>query len=426
MSAGQSAPSDPAGPSVPDVHGFLQLLAGWVPDQELARARRALADGQAAAAAAAAAAMVSEYDVPLLARDIDAGRALAAEPGVLDGVEPVPQYPRLPFWFSAFSPDQRLEFDDVDQVVIEAAQAASGQVAGLWRSWRYPPDGFDEPELFIGDEAEYEAELAELAAQGYAPDDADEPEPADGDPADDDWSDDPDQEPDDPGEEEELRPTAAIDPAAPPRALRVYIAQVADGALAPAVAGALHAALDEVAEAGIEVIDLDAEPPPYQAEALAQSALAWAAEAGSEPPFRLARIFDFADPATGPGFAMGHRIITDQEERDRMLQFLSTGTVILHTTARMKDVLDPDGDEVVPTSFRTDGEWIWTDTATYYLEYYGLAPDAELITHIDGQRQAGRLTSETDHETAVQAANFVLYPPSQHAGKAAWVSGPPA
>jgi hypothetical protein len=363
MSTGQSAPRDPAEPSVPDVHGFLQLLAGWVPDQALARARRALADGQAAAAAAAAAALASEYDVPLLARDIDAGRALAAEPGVLDSAQPVPRYPRLPFWFSAFSSDQELEFDDVDQVMIEAAQAASAQVAGLWRSWRFPPDGFGEPELLTGDEAE--------------------------------------------------------------RALRVYIAQVTDGALAPAVAGALHAALDDVGEAGIEVIDLDTEPPPYQAAALAQSALVWAPEADSEPPFWLARIFDFADPVTGPGFATGHRVITDQDERDRMVQFLSTGTVILHTTARMSDVLDPDGGEVVPTSFRTDGEWIWTDTATYYLENYGLAPDAELTGHIDARWRAGRLTSETDHETAVRAANFVLYPPSPHAGKAAWAPGPP-
>lgn len=377
MSTGQSAPHDRGGPPVPDVHAFLQLLAGWVPDQALARARRALADGQAAATAAAAAAMVSEYDVPLLARDIEAGRALAAEPGVLDDAQPVPRYPQLPFWFSAFGPDQQLEFDDVDQIMIDAAQAAGAEVAGLWRSWRFPPDG-----------------------------------------ADDDW-------PDDPGQEEELRPTAAIDPADPGRALRVYIAQVSDGALAPAVAGALHAALDDMAEAGIEVIDLDTEPPPYQAAALAQSGLVWAAAADSEPAFRLARIFDFADPVTGPGFATGHRVITDQEEYDRMVQFLSGGTVILHTTARMRDVLDPDGDEVVPTNFRTDGEWIWTDTVTYYLEYYGLAPDADLIKHIEARWRAGRFTSETDHETAVEAANFVMYPPSQHAGKAAWASGPP-
>jgi hypothetical protein len=199
---------------------------------------------------------------------------------------------------------------------------------------------------------------------------------------------------------------------------------VADGALAPAVAGALHAAIDGVAEAGIEVIDLAAEPPPYQAEALAQSALLWAEQSDSAPPFRMARIFDFADPVTGPGFALGHRIITEQEERDRSVQFLSAGTVILHTTGQMKDVLDPDCGEVVPTSFRTDPEWIWTDTATYYLEHYGLAPDAELVKHIDDRWRAGRFASETDHETAVEAANFVLYPPSPNAGKAVWASGP--
>ena len=402
MSTGQSTPADPAEPSVPDVHGFLQLLAGWVPDRALARARRDLADGQAAATAAAAAAMVSEYDVPLLAPDIDAFRALAGEPGLLDGVQPVPRYPRLPFGFSEFSPDGQLELDGVDEVMIEAAQAPGAQVTGLWRSWRFPLDGFGEPDLFEGDEAEYEAELAAL---GYVLADPDE-------------SDDPDQK-------EDLRPTAAIDPADPTRVLRVYIAQVTDGALAPAVAGALHGALDGVAEAGIEVIDLDTEPPPYQAEALAQSALVWAAEADSGPPFRLARVFDFADPVTGPGFAMGHRIITEPEERDRLVQFLSTGTVILHTTARMQDVLDPDGGEVVPTSFRTDGEWIWTDTVTYYLEHYGLAPDAELIEHIDARWRAGRFASETDHETAIQAANFVMHPPSPDAGKAVWVSGPP-
>jgi hypothetical protein len=395
------------------VHAFLQLLAGWVPDWELAQARQDLGDGEAAAAAAAAAAMVAEYDVPLLAPDLDAARALSGEPGVLDGVQPVPQYPRLPFRFSEFGPDEdfELELDDVDEIMIEAALEPGAHVAGLWRSWRYPPDGFEEPDLFEGDEAD-------LAAPGDSPDDPGEPGPAAGDPAHDDSSDDPDQE-------EDLRPTGAADPDDPTRVFRVYIAQVTDGALAPAVAGLLHAALEDVADAGIEVIDLNSEPTPYQAEALAQSALVWAEGEDTEPPFRIARVFDFADPVTGPGFAMGHRIVTEQEERDRLLQFLSGGTVILHTMARMKDVLNPDGDEVVPTSFRSDGEWIWTDTVTYYLEYYGLAPDAELVEHIDARWRAGLFDSETDHETAIQAANFVLYPPSPQAGEAAWVSGPP-
>jgi len=31
---------------------------------------------------------------------------------------------------------------------------------------------------------------------------------------------------------------------------------------------------------------------------------------------------------------------------------------------------------------RADGTWIWTDTVTYYLRAYGLAPDQELLAHI--------------------------------------------
>jgi hypothetical protein len=352
MSTGWSGPARLAELSDLDVHGFLQLLAGWVPDSELGRARRDLADGKSAASAAAAAAMAADYEVPLLAPGLEAGRALAGEPGVLDDVRPVPRYPRLPFRFSASGPDERLGHDDVDEVVIEVARSSGARISGLWRTWRFPP-------------------------------------------ADD-------------GQEADLRPTAANDPA---RVHRVYIVQVTDGALAPAVAGAVHAALDGVAEAGVEVIDPDIEPPPYQAAALARSAQQlWAAGAGSAPPFWLARVFDFADPVTGPGFALGHRVIADDDERDRMVRFLKSGTIILHIPARMTDVLKPDNGQVVPTTFRSDGEWIWTDAVTYYLEYYRLAPDEGLMEHIDARCPAAGLDSQTGYETAVEAADFLLRP----------------
>src|SRR5260370_30614370 len=128
MSVGQRESFDVA------VHEFVQLLAGWVPDDKLAAVRRTLADGQAAAAAAAAVAMVAEHDVPMLAENIDAARSLAAEPGALKGVRPVARYPRLPFWFSAFGPDDRLDADDLDQIMAGAAQARSALVAGLCRA----------------------------------------------------------------------------------------------------------------------------------------------------------------------------------------------------------------------------------------------------------------------------------------------------
>ncbi len=370
MSTAKNEPSDVA------VHEFAQLLAGWVPDEKLAAVRQTLAGGQPAAAADAAVAMVAEHDVPLLAEDIDAAGSLGGKKGALKDVRPVASYPRLPFRFSAFDPDERLEADDLDWVMAQAAQVRSALIAGVWRTWRFPTDGAGEPDA-----------------------------------------------------QEEIRPSAAIDPDDPGRAHRVYIVQVPDSAVAPTLTGELQDALAGHGDAGVEVIGLDTAPPPYQAAALEGSALLWDAQddepavSNGEPPFKIARVFDFATPDTGPGFEPGHRVVTDTVERDRMLHYLTSGTTVLHTTARTQDVLNPDAGQVVPTSFRTDGEWIWTDTVAYYLEQHGLAPDEELAAHIDACLEAGDVDAETDYETAVEAANFLLYPPPEHARQAAWTPG---
>jgi hypothetical protein len=377
MSTGKHEPAEAA------VHEFLQLLAGWVPDNELASARRMLADGQPAAAGAAAVAMVTEHDVPLLRHDIEAAKSLAGKPGALNNTEPVARYPRLPFWFSAFGPEERLDADDLDQVMARAAQDRIALIVGVWRAWRLPLDGFSAPDA--GPELD------------------------------------------------EVRPSAAIDPDEPGRTRRVYVVQVPDRSVAPAVAGDLQAVLANHSEAGqdadIEVIGLDIDPPPYQAAALDGSALIWDAQdeeppiRDGEPPFKIARVFDFAKPDTGPGFDPGHRMITDTGERDRMLHYLTAGTIVLHTTARTQDVLDPSAGQVVPASFRTDGEWIWTDTVAYYLQRHGLAPDEQLVAHIDARWQAGDREPDADYETAIQAANFLLYPPAEHARQPAWTAG---
>jgi hypothetical protein len=353
MSGQGHEPSDVA------VHEFVQLLAGWVPDEELAAVRRTLGDGQVAAAASAAVAMVAEHDVPLLAGDIETARSLAGEPAALDGVEPAAEYPWPPFEFSMLGPDEALEADDLDRVMAEAAQAHSAHIAGVWRTWRFPPTGPDEPDA--GNE---DADLVH----------------------------------------------------------RVYLVQVPNGAVAPVLAGELQAALDGHGDAGVEVTALDATLLPYQAAALEDSALLWSAE-DEGPPFRIARVFDYAKPDTGPGFHPEHRVVTDAAEVDRLLEYLTSGSSVLHTTARSHDVIDSAAGQVVPTSFRTDGEWIWTDTVAYYLEQHGLAPDEELAAHIEARWQAGNTDAETDQETAIEAANFLLYPPPEYAREVAWTPG---
>src|ERR1700683_3848464 len=201
MSTAQHEPSGAA------VHEFVQLLAGWVPDEELAAVRQTLAGGKPAAAAAAAGSLAGQHVLALMAKDIDAARSLTGKPGALKDVRPVDRYPRLPFWFSSFGPDERLDADDLDQVMAEAAQARSALISGVWRAWRFPPDGFGE--LDAGDE---------------------------------------------PAVPEEIRPSAAIDPDDPGQAHRVYVVQVPDGSVAPGLTGELQAALAGHGDAGVEII----------------------------------------------------------------------------------------------------------------------------------------------------------------------------
>jgi hypothetical protein len=141
------------------------------------------------------------------------------------------------------------------------------------------------------------------------------------------------------------------------------------------------------------------------------------------PEFQVARVFDFADPVTGPGFAPGHAVIDDPGERERVLEYLRGGYPVLMTTATMDDILDPAAGPVVPSSFRTDGVWIWTDAVPYYLSRHGVAPDAQLVAHIDAMRALGRTVPDTDPDTAARSADFLLYPSADATAAAVWFPG---
>jgi hypothetical protein len=76
----------------------------------------------------------------------------------------------------------------------------------------------------------------------------------------------------------------------------------------------------------------------------------------------------------------------------------------------------------MPSSFRTDGEWIWTDAVEYYLRQYGLAPDARLAARIAAQLARGVAQPDTDAETAERAADVLLRPPpAGTTGAPAWI-----
>ncbi len=120
--------------------------------------------------------------------------------------------------------------------------------------------------------------------------------------------------------------------------------------------------------------------PPYQRQAREASALLWTAE--PPRPVAVARVFDGADPDTGPWFDRDHPLLGG-EGRDQVLAYLDGGWPVLTTTERADDILDPERGPVVPLSYRSDGVWVWTDTVAYYLREHHLAPDLELLAHMD-------------------------------------------
>ncbi|WP_037902573.1 hypothetical protein [Streptomyces sp. NRRL S-350] len=124
--------------------------------------------------------------------------------------------------------------------------------------------------------------------------------------------------------------------------------------------------------------------------------------------FRLAAVFDMVDPLTGPGFSAEREVVEDATERAALAGYLRAGAAVLVTPMLMDDVFDTSRRGAVPLNYRTDGEWIWTDTVTYYLEEYDLAPEPGLLAHL---RERGDARPQPDAATLQRAADFVLHPP---------------
>ncbi len=163
----------------------------------------------------------------------------------------------------------------------------------------------------------------------------------------------------------------------------------------------------------VEVYPVHAAVPSYQRLARAYGALIWARD--PDPGLRLAALF--GQPGQhGPQPATGHPALAATEAA-RLAVYLSSGQPLLITTACLSDVVTPARGAVVPMNFRTDGHWIWSDAAVYYLQHYGLAPDADLIAHI---RRHGFIRPEVDG-AAIHRALAALQEPA--ADEPAWTYG---
>lgn len=110
-------------------------------------------------------------------------------------------------------------------------------------------------------------------------------------------------------------------------------------------------------------------------------------------PPRVARVFDGHRDGR-PWFAPEHPVIVDRGERDALLALLRSGSIVVHAAQPLRD--DLGGlDAVVPADLRSDGRWIWSDAAAYYLDHHRIAPDPELVAHLRAAGPAAPIDAET-------------------------------
>ncbi len=181
---------------------------------------------------------------------------------------------------------------------------------------------------------------------------------------------------------------------------RVFVVEVDRGLDLPTVTGRLQHRLEAAGEVDpqVEVYATGDRIPLYQLLARRYGQLLWTPAA---VPFSVAPVFAETDQESGlPRF-------DDLDEAEQTAAYLRVGELLLSSPERLDDVMAPGRGAVVPVDLRTDGIWIWSEATTYYLEEYGLEPDAGLLAHI---RAAGFEPPVVDGATRHRAITFVTEP----------------
>lgn len=175
--------------------------------------------------------------------------------------------------------------------------------------------------------------------------------------------------------------------------VRVYLGEAVPGAdVAELTAEIQHGLAASGRHPCAEVFAEGAELAHYHESALRNAALVWTAS--PHAAVHLARVFDGTDPDGLPLFRPNHPEL-DGAERDRLLTYLRAAEVVLGSAGLTDDVVDTGRTDAVELNFRSDGTWIWNDAVIYYLDVHSLAPDPDLVTHVQHSavppRQLSRL-----------------------------------
>lgn len=120
---------------------------------------------------------------------------------------------------------------------------------------------------------------------------------------------------------------------------------------------------------------------------------------------QIAKIFDAHDETGRAVFGPDRERLSDENERESLVRYLRGGRMVLSTTGRDRDRLVPERGQVVPMSFRTDGDWVWSEALAYYVSEHGIAPERELRDHAGAQDY--RVAEVTD-DAVREATRLVL------------------
>jgi hypothetical protein len=108
-----------------------------------------------------------------------------------------------------------------------------------------------------------------------------------------------------------------------------------------------------------------------------------AAESSSTGALRWAQLYDGEAPDGTPWFSPARLRIADPARGEELALYLRSGRVVLNSPGDRPDPLAPQRGPVVPTSYRTDGVWVWPEALAYYATSYGVAPPLEFLCHVE-------------------------------------------
>jgi hypothetical protein len=98
--------------------------------------------------------------------------------------------------------------------------------------------------------------------------------------------------------------------------------------------------------------------------------------------FRFATVFDGVDDARRAVISAERGQLEEADERQRVLDYLAGGAVVVDSSTYGVDVLEPTRRYAVPATRRTDGTYVWSAAVEYYLRWHHVAPEPDFYRHI--------------------------------------------